>query len=110
MDLCSHGLCQPQAVRIIGEAERGMVIGGADGRQSPAISPGHRRPVVPGGGVANGVVGDGVPVIGCQQIPTVEDGVGQKTVFCPTQRKQYLLTFKVCTSLLLKSQLSSLAH
>ena len=70
VDLRSHGLCQPQAVGIVGEADRGMVIGGADGRQPPAISPGHRRPVVPGGGVANGVVGDGVPVVGRQQVPT----------------------------------------
>ena len=87
-----------------------MVVGGADGRQSPAVGPGHCRPVVPGGGIPYGVIADAVPVVRRQQVPTAEDGAGQKTVFCPTQRKQYLLTFKVCTSLLLKSQLSSLAH
>ena len=42
-------------------------------------------PVVPGGRVADGVIGDGVPVIGCQQIPTAEDGVGHGTVPCPTK-------------------------
>ena len=47
-----------------------MVVSGADGCQSPAIGPGHRRPVVPGGRVANGVVADGVPVIGRQQVPS----------------------------------------
>ena len=46
-----------------------MVVSGADGRQSPAVGPGHCRPVVPGGGVANGIVGDGVPVIGRQNVP-----------------------------------------
>ena len=47
-----------------------MVIGGADGRQSPAVGTGHRRPVVPGGGVANSVVGDAVTVVSSQQVPS----------------------------------------
>ena len=60
-----------------------MVVGGADGRQSPAIGPGHRCPVVPGGEVPYGVVDDGMVVVGCQQVLPVAVAVGVGDSICP---------------------------
>ena len=61
-------LRQTKAAVVISEAQARVVAGGADGGQTPPVHPGHFRPVVPYRGVADGVIGDGVAVVGRQQV------------------------------------------
>ena len=59
---------QAQPAVVIGEAQSSMVGGGADTFQPPPVHPGHCCPVVPRSRVSDVVIGDGVAVVGRQQV------------------------------------------
>ena len=71
------GFCKPEAVAVVGVGG-GQVFGGVRGTcQSASVRPCEGCAVVPGGGVADGVVADGVSVVGLQQIKPLAVHVGE---------------------------------
>lgn len=64
----AHGLAQAQAVRVVSIAvvQAGAAVHRA--HQAAAQLPGEGGSVIPGGGVADSVVGDALAVVGSQQI------------------------------------------
>ena len=64
----THGLGEPEPVGIVGVAVVKAGSGVLGGHEPASQIPGEGGAVMPGGGVAYGVVGDGVAVIGGEQI------------------------------------------
>ena len=59
---------KPESVAVVGIGSGQIFSGVARAGQSPPVYPGESSAVVPGGGVADGVVTDGVSVVGRQQV------------------------------------------
>ena len=71
-----HGLTGSQAVGIVGEAQAVAACGGSC--QAPTVSPGEvpAIAVIVTGGVVNGIIGNGFPVIGGQKVLPLRIPVG----------------------------------
>ena len=68
---------QAQAVAVVGVGG-GQVFGGVRGACQPsAVYPGEGAAVVPGGWVADGIVADGISVVGRQQVKPLAVHVGE---------------------------------
>ena len=76
----AHGFGQAQAVAVVGVGDGQTGIGRAC--QSASVCPGEGGPVVPGGGVADGVIADGISVVGRQQVQPLAVPIGISIGIC----------------------------